>query len=357
MIMQLYYLVIYLFIQFPTTNSLIELNENTISMNGINEGKFVSIGGIEQWVTIKGDDKSKPVILFLHGGPGSTMSPYNDAIYGEWRKDFILVQWDQRGAGRTYGRNAPKELNEDYWIENPLTVEQMMADGIELSEYLIKYLGKRKIIIIGTSWGSILGVRMAMKRPELFHAYVGHSQLVNPSADMVKAYRKVYKMAEKANDQASIDKLTLMGIPPYDEARNTGKLFRVIKKYERQNSTPAPDTWWKLATEYDNEIDSKHRYDGDDYSFINFVGHKKLGIKAMSNTINFMKDGLEFKIPVYFIHGKADITTTIEVVKEYFDKIKAPDKEFFVLMDAGHGHNQSVVDAQYKIVKEKFHWK
>src|SRR5690554_4406176 len=78
----------------------------------INEEKFLSINGIEQWVTIKGEDISKPVILFLHGGPGSVMSPYNK-IYDEWENDFILVNWDQRGAGRTFGRNAPAEINEN----------------------------------------------------------------------------------------------------------------------------------------------------------------------------------------------------------------------------------------------------
>src|SRR5688572_24170968 len=102
----------------------------------INEEKFIPIGGIEQWVTISGEDKTKPVILFLHGGPGSPMSQYDDAIYGHWKKEFVLVYWDQRGAGRTFGKNAPETVTEDYWMENPLTVEQMTTDGIELSEYL-----------------------------------------------------------------------------------------------------------------------------------------------------------------------------------------------------------------------------
>jgi pimeloyl-ACP methyl ester carboxylesterase len=142
----------------------------TAQTKPIHEGKFISIGGIEQWITINGNDSSKPVILFLHGGPGSTMSPCDNTIYGTWEKDFILVQWDQRGAGRTFGKNVPAKLNEAYWIENPLTVEQMTADGIALSKYLIKYLKKQKIIILGTSWGSILATEMALKDPVLFYA-------------------------------------------------------------------------------------------------------------------------------------------------------------------------------------------
>lgn len=315
----------------------------------VDEAKFIAVGGIEQWVTIKGSDNTKPVILFLHGGPGSVMSPYYEAVIGEWKKDFILVNWDQRGAGRTFGRNAPADAAEDYWIENPLTIEQMTADAIELSEYLIKTLGKQKIIIAGTSWGSVLGVKMALKRPDLYHAYIGHAQLVNASESLIRAYNKVYQFAQTAKDQASIDKLNSLGAPPYNDAKNAGQLFRIIKKYETAHSIPAPASWWNPASEYNNEKDSKHRDDGDDYSFINYMGHAKLGIKAMSLNVDLMKDGLKFKIPVYLIQGEKDILTPPEITRAYFDKITAPKKEYFLLPGAAHGYNQSVVDMQYKI--------
>ncbi len=318
----------------------------------INEEKFVTIGGIEQWVTIHGDDSSKPVLLFLHGGPGSTMSQYDDAIYGDWEKDFILVQWDQRGAGRTFGRNVPADYDENYWIENPLTVAQMTDDGIALSEYLIERLEKQKIMILGTSWGSILGAKMALKRPDLFHAYVGHAQMVSPAKDLIMAYHKTHKIAEKQKDLKSIEKLDSIGPPPYENAQNTGKFFRIIKQYEREHSTPAPESWWKLAPAYDNETDSRHRYDGDDYSFVYFVGHKKMGITAMNATVDFLEDGLKFEIPVYLIQGAEDILTPKETTKAYFAQLKAPKKEYFLLPNAAHGHNQAVVDTQLMILKE-----
>jgi pimeloyl-ACP methyl ester carboxylesterase len=334
-------------ILFVTTLIAVSVNAQNKS---INEAKFVSIGGIEQWITIKGNDVAKPMILFLHGGPGSVMSPY-DNIYDKWEEEFILINWDQRGAGRTFGRNAPADVNEDYWIENPLTIEQITADGIELSEYLVKRFGK-KIILMGTSWGSILGVKMASKRPDLFYAYIGHSQVVNPAETLVHSYHKVFEMAKKTSDQTSIEKLESIGLPPYAEARNAGQLFRIIKKYERNNSTPAPDTWWKLTSEYDNEKDSKDRENGDDYSFVNYVGFKKLGIEPMMSGVDLMKDNLEFKIPVYLIQGEEDILTPKEITKPYFDKITAPEKKFFVLPKTAHGHNQSVVDLQYKVAVE-----
>jgi pimeloyl-ACP methyl ester carboxylesterase len=75
----------------------------------VREDRFVPIGGVEQWVTIHGETCANPVVLFLHGGPGNTLSPYAEAIYGPWARDFTLVQWDQPGAGRTFGRNPPAD--------------------------------------------------------------------------------------------------------------------------------------------------------------------------------------------------------------------------------------------------------
>jgi pimeloyl-ACP methyl ester carboxylesterase len=319
--------------------------------NSISEEGFVSIGGKEQWVTISGEDKSKPVILFLHGGPGSTMSQYDDAAYGYWKKDFVLVNWDQRGAGRTFGKNAPEVVNEDFWIENPLTVEQMTADGIELSEYLIQHLGQPKITLIATSWGSILGAKMALARPDLFSAYVGHSQVVDFSGGLAHAYGEVTKMAENVKDQESLDRLNLLGPPPYEDAKKEGQLLRIIKKYESQNSIPAPESWWKLKSEYDNEKDATDRYDGDDYSFIHFAGFKKMGIKSIGAEVDFRKDGLVYEIPVYFIQGEEDLLTPSELTKAYFDQVRAPKKKFILVPGAAHGHNQAVIDAQYKVVK------
>ena len=108
--------------------------------NSIKEDEFIQIGGIEQRVTINGNDKTKPVILFIHGGPGSVLSPYSENIFGSGKNDFVLVNWDQRGAGRTFGKNAPDKIDENYWVQNPLTLNQMVEDGIELSKYLINHM-------------------------------------------------------------------------------------------------------------------------------------------------------------------------------------------------------------------------
>lgn len=324
--------------------------KDTILKNKISEERSILINGIEQWITIKGES-SKPIILFIHGGPGSPISPYSDNLYKDLEKDFIIVQWDQRGTGKTFGKYAPEELTPEFLKATPLTVELMTNDGIELSEYLLKHLGKQKIILFGTSWGSALGVKIVTKRPELFYAYVGHSQIVNPAIDEL-FYSKIYKIAETKNDKDALEILNTIGKPPYDRAKKVGQLFRILKKYEKENSTPAPKSWFELSPNYDNQKDNQNRSDGDDYSFVNYTGDNKLGVPSMSATINLMKDNLDFKIPVYLIQGSEDILTPKEKTKIYFDKLKAPKKKYYLLPKTAHDFNQSVLETQIKIFKQ-----
>ena len=315
----------------------------------INEEQFVRINGIEQWVTIHGES-TKPVIFFLHGGPGSTLSPYSANLYKSWEKDFIIVQWDQRGAGKTFGRTAPDELTPAYLKGNLLTVEQMVSDGIAVAEYLLKRLDKKKLILFGASWGSVLGVKMATQKPDLFSAYIGHSQVTDP-ADDLELYVKVYQLAEANKDTESVQLLRTIGLPPYSEARNAGKLFRIVKKYEQRHSAPAPESWFVVSPAYNNEKDNQNRSDGDDFSFVNYVGDKKLEVRSMRSIINIPRDNATFRIPVYLIQGKEDLLTPPEATKRYFDHINAPTKKYYLLPGTAHGFNQAVLDAQFEICK------
>lgn len=316
----------------------------------IRQERFVQINGLEQWVTIRGDS-TKPAVLFIHGGPGSPLSPYAEAIYGQWEKDFILIQWDQRGTGRTFGYKAPDELTPEYLRSHPLTLEDMTQDGIELSQYLLKRLGKQKLILFGSSWGSLLSVRMVQKKPELFYAYIGHSQLINPIAGALSAYNKVDQLARRSHDEEALAILRSIGKPPYDTATNAGRFMRLVKKYQQKGAAPAPPTWFVLAAAYDNKKDHQDRENGDDYSFVHYNGDSRLGIKSISASIDLFNEALDFKLPVYFIQGAQDIQTPAAMMKRYFKKIKAPDKKLFLLSKSEHGFNQDVLDAHLTIMK------
>ncbi|MHB1057162.1 MAG: alpha/beta fold hydrolase [Rhodanobacter sp.] len=309
----------------------------------LDEKGFVVIGGIEQWVTVKGDSCANPVILFISGGPGNPLSPYSDAIYGAWSKDFTLVQWDQRGAGMTYGRSPPAE-------GTALTLKQMRDDGNELAAYLARRYGKKKVILWGSSWGSILGVYMAKARPELFYAYLGTSQLVSYRENQAVSYAGLLALARAAGDKASLAVLEGVGAPPWSDPRSFGKVRRVIRKYEAKVATPPPAHWWTPAAEYATPKAQADYEAGEDYSFLSFVGMHGDG---MFSQVDLPRLGTDFAIPMFFVEGAHDLLATPDVARRYYDSLKAPQKEMVVLEHAGHDPNQDVVDAEYKMLRER----
>ena len=128
------------------------------------------------------------MLLFLHGGPGDVTNPWTFALFASWEKQFTVVQWDQRGAGRTLRKSAPR-------VARSITLPGIVEDGIELSDYLRKHLGKDKIIIVGHSFGSIIGLQMARAKPDLFYAYVGTGQVADNAKNYVVAYEELLKKA------------------------------------------------------------------------------------------------------------------------------------------------------------------
>src|SRR5271165_3066079 len=234
----------------PVTTPKVQLRE---------EG-FVQIGGIGQWITIKGDDKRNPVSLFLHGGPGDAWSPFADSWFGPWEKDFTLVQWDQRGAGRTYGKAGP-------------SIDRMVQDGIEVSDYLAKHLGKKKIILVGGSWGSILGIYMAKQRPDLFYAYIGMAQLVNERANQAASYARVLQLAHAAGDQKTASALETLGPPPWDSLRKWPVFHKALLAYQAKRVTAAsPAT--AIDPAYASPAERAQYDEADDFSWIHFFGMK-----------------------------------------------------------------------------------
>jgi pimeloyl-ACP methyl ester carboxylesterase len=314
----------------------------TSANSAVNDAGFVRVGGIDQWVTVKGEICANPIIFFISGGPGNPLSGLSDSVYGAWAKDFIIVQWDQRGSGKTYGRSPPAP-------DEALTVERMSADGNELAAYLIQHYGKKKVILWGSSWGSILAVHMAKAHPELFYAYVGTSQVVNSLQNQAESYAKLLGLARDAHDDESLAVLKQVGTPPWSDPHSFGKVRRVIRKYEAKVTIPPPDQWGP-APEY---MTPKARADytaGEDYSFLNFVG---LHGDGMFSRVDLPKLGTDFAIPVFFVEGEHDLLATPDVARRYYDSIKAPQKGWVLLAHSGHDPNQEVVDAEYKVLKEQ----
>ncbi len=148
----------------------------------------------------------------MHGGPGDVTNPWSFVIFAPWEEHFTVVQWDERGAGRTLRRSGPS-------IAPTMTLDRMVQDGIELTEYLRKHPEKEKVILVCHSFGSILGLRMVRARPDLFYAYVGTGEVADETKNYTAAYDALVKKAQATANQQALEELKSIGPPPYSSGR------------------------------------------------------------------------------------------------------------------------------------------
>ncbi|MCG7533375.1 alpha/beta hydrolase [Pseudoalteromonas sp. OOF1S-7] len=316
---------------------------NITANNSFQDELFVTINGIEQWIAIRAKNCKNPILLIVHGGPGSTSSYYTNEHFEELEKSFIVVHWDQRGSGKTFARDISTTPFDDYLMQTPLTIAQLIDDGIAVSKYLLQRFDKRKLILRGGSWGAYLSMNMIHTSPELFYAYVGHSQLVDANEKLTFGYEKSIELAEKFEDEEVLKLLKDLSPPPYDHPRKYGQLFRIIKGFEKGSQSTKKS---RVLEGYNSEEERKFRFLGDDYSWMHFVGFKRLGIKGMQRSVNLDKLGFKFRVPIFIFQGEKDLTTPQHLTANYLEQVEAPIKEYFLIPDAGHEPSDKMLDAE-----------
>jgi pimeloyl-ACP methyl ester carboxylesterase len=302
-------------------------HENAVALaihtpNGVEEAAFLRIGGIDQWVQIRGDNRDNPVILFVHGGPGSSETPLS-ALFRPWEKYFTVVMWDQRCAGKTFAKNGAESCK-------ALSIAGTAHDGEVLANYLRRRLHKDKIIVLGHSWGTMVGIRMVKDRSDLFSAYVGTGQVVSIAQKEPEIYARALARLRAAHDEAGIAALQKAGPPPYKDFRDLmverGQSARTDIPSERDmmsNMIPvgafAPG--WSLW---------------DVYEFFQASGYAEAATFDADASYDARDLGAKFAMPVFIVEGAEDNITPADLAKPYLDFIQAPHKEFIVIPDAGH---------------------
>ena len=289
---------------------------------GIDERLFVPINGIEQHITIRGEDRRNPVVLFLAGGPGNTLVPFAP-VFRKWEKFFTVVQWDQRGTAKTLERNGTTG-------QGALTIEQSVNDGIALTQYLRTHLATPKIVVLGHSWGTILGLRMVKVRPELFSAYVGTGQVVDKEEKEAFIYAALMQKLQTARDEKAIAELTKVGPPPYKSQQDLLVERHISQRYD----TPAErDLEWTMAP----VLLFAPNYTLCDIYYA--VGYADFASDRMYDEIKLFdaRDlGPDFQVPMFVFNGDHDTITPSELVRPWFDTLSAPRKNLVSLPGGGH---------------------
>jgi len=271
-----------------------------IDRDPVNISESVSIGGIKQWINIKGGNSDLPVLLFLHGGPGNSAMGYADKFTSELQKHFLVVQWDQRESGETLVLNTS---------DKPLSVALMESDAIEMINYLRVRFSKDKIYLMGQSWGGFLGLKVAASRPDLLECYMAVSTMVDQLESERLSLKWMLDKAAAANNQRALNELNKVIVP----FENGEQLF-----YHRN---------W-LARLAGNKFPSKE--------FVATWAKKWLPLFNEASAINFFEIAPEIKCPVYFFVGRQDYQTHFQITEKYFKSLKAPKKQLFWFDNSGH---------------------
>lgn len=185
-----------------------------VAPGSVQERHLVELGGVRQWISVRGADRDNPILLYLHGGPAAPMMPASWTFQRPWEDYFTVVQWDQRGAGRSYRENDPDT------VAPTLAIDRYVADAVELIDWLRNAYGKRKVVLLGHSWGTVIGMRVLAERPDLLHAYVGIGQIIHPQADEAIGYRYALERAQAEGNREAVAELEALAPYPGDDLRN-----------------------------------------------------------------------------------------------------------------------------------------
>jgi len=292
------------------------------SIRGVDSLEEVKIGGVNQWILLRGQKRTKPVLLFLHGGPGFPLMPFSHAL-AELEKHFVVAYWDERGAGKSYRPGIPEES---------MTVEQLVSDTREVIRFLRTRFATPKVYLAGHSWGSAIALMAAARDPELVYACIGMGQVVNVRAGEEISYRFAEEQARKTGNGIASHELRRIGPPPY---RDFGKPLVLGKWVESFGGGfhRAPGIFELIGTGFPSPY----------YSFADFWRLFAGGYFSFSllwdnmQNVDLFAEVPGIRVPVYFFEGRFDFIAPSEIASRYFEALRAPKGKTFVWFEnSGH---------------------
>ncbi|HEX9063300.1 MAG TPA: alpha/beta hydrolase [Clostridia bacterium] len=286
----------------------------------------VKIGGIDQWIDIKGKDDAKPVLLFLHGGPGYGMMPLLHMYNSELENHFVVVNWDQRGAALSYSPDIPK---------SSMTLKQFVSDLHDLTSLLKSRFKQKKIYIAAHSFGTVIGMKAISEYPNDYFAYVGIGQVVDIAENEQQSYDFALESARKDNNQKAVKALEGVGRPDNDGNYTNDDGYDITTKWLEYYGG---DLYGKNSTKkLEDEI-----YSSDVYSKLGKKANKGVEFSQLLfeddevSGLDFRKQLKKVKVPVYFFSGRHDYDTPFALAQQYYNIINAPKKEFVWFENSAH---------------------
>jgi pimeloyl-ACP methyl ester carboxylesterase len=291
--------------------------------NRILEQRFVTVGGIDQWLQLRGEDRGNPVLLVLHGGPGWPNAVFTLPLR-PWEQHFTVVQWDHRGAGKTLGRTGKAGSGE-------MTFDRRVADAIEVIEFLRQHLGVDKVVLLAESMGTLTGLPLAKRRPDLVHALVVTDLYVNMAANEARKRQLTLERLRAAGNTKGVAALEAIG---GDSARWDLRAWNTNMAWAFKTNVPTPNLDRKLL--FPLALSSPLYTLRDLYTL--FAGFQWSTAEMFTElkAYDARRLGPRFEVPFFLFQGETDVVTMTSLATEYFEEVEAPTKELALIPDAGH---------------------
>jgi pimeloyl-ACP methyl ester carboxylesterase len=293
------------------------------SPNGIVEQRFIKVGGIDQWIQLRGEDRDNPVLLVLHGGPGWPNAVFTLPLR-PWEQHFTVVQWDHRGAGKTLGRNGKTGSGE-------MTFERRVDDAIEVIEFLRQHLGVDKVIVLAESMGTLTGLPLVKRRPDLVHALVVTDLYVNMAANEARKWQLTMERLRAAGNTKGIAALEGIGADP---TRWALRAWNTNMAWAFRTNVPTPNLDRRLLFPL---ALSSPIYTLRELAtlFAGFQWSTAQMLKELK-AYDAWQLGTRFEVPFFLFQGESDVITLTSLAEEYFGEVDAPTKGLALIKDAGH---------------------
>ncbi|MEJ1097291.1 MULTISPECIES: alpha/beta hydrolase [unclassified Pseudoxanthomonas] len=289
-----------------------------VAPTGVQEAYATKIGGVDQWINVRGQDRGNPLVLFVHGGPAAPITPSQWQFQRPLEEYFTIANYDQRGAGKTFNITAPEK------IADTIHIQRYVDDAIEVAEHLRKRYGKQKLILMGHSWGTVVGMHAALKRPDLFHAYVGIGQVINTRENERISYEYGLAQARAHGNAEALRELESIGPYPGDKPITRERIIIARKWPQFYGGLTA---FREDSNYYFRAPRLSPDYDDRDRCAINQGSVFTLD-KLMPEFLEVDFTGvLRFPIPVVMLMGRHDYTTPSEPTARWMDQVQAPYKQ------------------------------
>ncbi len=291
--------------------------QKIVSPNGVQALFKASIGGVDQWISVRGKDRAQPILLFVHGGPASPAMPVAWTFQRPWEDYFTVVQYDQRGAGKTY-RETPPDA-----VAPTLRIDRYVDDTIEVIELLRARYGKRRVVLVGHSWGSVIGLKAALQRPDLVHAYVGIGQVISFKENERLGYEYALTMARAEGNAQAIADLEALAPYPGDAPLTRERIIAQRTWAQHYSGLTAYRTDSQF---YFDAPKLSPEYDAADRAAIDQGNLLTLGrVLPEWNSVDFTPVRA-VPFPVFMLMGRHDHTTPSSPTAAWIDAVKAPVK-------------------------------